>query len=321
MRFDNFFPTSFLLLVFIAGLIPLPSATTAQDESGGQEKDGGKRTDFEGLLDLSLKNELDAMIANSDKAQANTWQTFIQQMHLRGRAGQPQQIKKIADAILTKHEERNRDRTVTRLNSFFQEYVSPESNTNGMARLIQKGELDRVFAVLKSQAKIEPEIDLLHGVKRTNANSAADTFWLTCKLAAAYHREGNVEASVSTMNLARKIMEGDKYSGIAFDADSDWLPEAYQNAAYGVRVLEVGPHLEEVGLELVAGMNLGSFQQYRSTYYWTLVHLDRAELAIKWYKADVAKRKPPAKGKPPAEFTRSFFRPSHRCRVLGVDRP
>jgi hypothetical protein len=134
---------------------------------------------------------------------------------------------------------------------------------------------DRVFAVLESQTRIEPEIDLLHGVKRTDVNRdalLADPFWLACKLAAAYHRDRNVEAAVSTMNLARKIFEGDTYTGAAFDADNDWLPEPSTDA----------------------GVTLGSYQQYRATLYRTLVHLDRADLAIKWFEADVAKRMPPA---------------------------
>lgn len=246
MRFQNFLGAQFLHFLFLAGLISLTTTASAQDGHANQKQDGVGNKGFGELLDLSLKNELEAIASRTDKTHVNTWQGFSQQMHLRGRAGQPQQIRMIADAILAKHEVRNRERTVTRLDSFVQEYETPVSNTKGLASLIQKGELDRVFAVLESQTRIEPEIDLLHGVKRTDVNRdalMADPFWLACKLAAAYHRDQNVEAAVSTMNLARKIFEGDTYTGAAFDADNDWLPEPSTDG----------------------GVTLGSYQQFSDT--------------------------------------------------------
>ena len=259
----------------------LTSITLAQGESSSaRQSSSTDQSDLiHELLERSLAAELDAIEKSSAPVHINTRDIYWSQLHIRGRAGEPEQMKRLRDAIIAKHEDRNLERSQLWYDNLIKVYAAPETNAEGVASLIRDGELQRCWNLLSNDGwgqdeDYEPPMDNVHlsqpeADARTIAGNA-DRLWLTCKLATAYHRTGSPEKVRDCLNLFRRILEGEEYSGLEFDSDDDWLPASESE------------------------MHLGPKFQPRLTFYWALVASGHMETAITWFLADKESQQPNA---------------------------
>ena len=224
------------------------------------------------LLDQSLEDELAAIADFPEEANWNTVNSFMTQIDLRGRAGKAEQIGRITNAIAARHEDRNLDRSKTKFNALTNRYENLNSTLEGLHDLIIRGNLDDVFETIRSESwgaeTRQPERDLLDGEVAEGAKQLSilqlDKFWVACRLACAYHAQGDTTQVRTSLNFVRSVLEGDHPTGKEFDADLDWLPPDERSGGFS------------------------AVRQHRSTLQWTLVQSGFAELGIKLFKKDVA---------------------------------
>jgi tetratricopeptide (TPR) repeat protein len=222
--------------------------------------DEAQRKWVHGLLEESLQIEVDA-IGRAEKAiELRGVGSPFWQLEIRGRAGEHAQNQRLSEAISAQRARAKQASVEREMDWLIQAYAAPTNSVDGLARLIDGGKLDEVFPVLKTAAapqawkRIPGEDDPTFATRKHRWVS--DRFWLMCKLAVAYHRAGNESRATECLNLSRKLLEGDRYSGKAFDADDRWLPE-----------------MDNV---------LFSKRKHRLTFDSTLVQTNRADLAIEW---------------------------------------
>lgn len=244
------------LLPFVVLLAGMAGAGLGQ----APRVDDAQRKWVHELLEESLRIELDA-ISRAEKAielrgvGSPFWQFVI-----RGRAGEHEQNQRLSEAISARRAWANQASVEREMSWLIQAYAAPTNSVDGLARLIDGGKLDEVFPLLEAATapeackRLPEENDQAFATRKHRW--VGDRFWLMCKLAVAYHRKGNGSRVTECLNLSRKLLEGRRYSGKAFDADGQWLPE-----------------MDNV---------LFSKKKHQLTFDSTLVQTNRAELAIEW---------------------------------------
>lgn len=269
---------SFLCIALSSKVDHETDSTSLRSQISDSEKDEL----IDKLLSESLRLEIETIKTQINEANYDDSRTYLHQMKLRSRLGKYDQVENLSDAVNDRNEAKNVKQNSLE-NHGAAKYVNRIFGSEAVLFLIQKGELERASKLIDDPNRLKGQQWYWGGMR-------AQRFWLVCKIAAAHHRAGNPVKVRETLNAARKMLEGDAFSGKQFDEDNEWIPKFPNQkeiiSQYGLpRSADTDQQLSKI-LETEFEFGLVPYYQHRATFYWTLVQSGHAELGIKWFLQD-----------------------------------